>query len=180
LNSSFVNFFKRVLFVSAILLFASCSGKGTKQSFANDYYDAIKAVKNRADVVKRGQDAIIAYRRSGFMDVDNAERAKDAYMQSIAIDSVTLRQIDAISAPNKLCSDMLSELKMGISSMMQGHSLYAFNYGRAKDQNIEQRKGSIMNVTPALKQIATGLNENIYYCIICTITFSKSFSSKCC
>ena len=143
-----------------ITLVSGCFGnKASKQLFVNDYFGIIKEMKSRNEVMKLRGESIIAYRKSGFMDVDNAEAAKMLSLEIIRLDSITLEHIKSIKMPDKVSAEIIISLGEGIMSSIQGNSLFEINYGKAKDQNIEERKGTILNVRPGMKHLAEGLNS---------------------
>jgi hypothetical protein len=133
--------------------------KESRQTFVNDYLGIVKEMKSRNSVMKLRAESIIAYRKSGFMDVDNAEAAKMLSLEVIRLDSITLEHIKIIKMPDKVSAEIIISLGEGIMSSIQGNSLFEINYGKAKDQNIEERKATILNVIPGMRFLAEGLNS---------------------
>jgi len=150
----------KIFFLSLVILFFGCSGnKASKQIFVNDYLGIIKEMKNRDEVLKMRAESIIAYRKSGFTDVDNAETAKALSLEVIKLDSISLQHIKTINRPDKMTEEISGKLSEGIGSSISGNILFAANYGKAKDQNIEERKETILDFKPGMKYLAEGLNS---------------------
>lgn len=150
--------------IALVLLFQSCGGqKANQQSFVDNYLDVIKEMKNpeRLDIVNRGKQAIIAYRKSGLTDVENAERAKNSLLDGIKLDSISLQHIRTLKCPDPKAEEITNDFMNGISSVIMGDIIFAANYSRAKDQSIQERKETIINVKPGMKHIAEGLNSII-------------------
>jgi len=111
--------------------------------------------------MKLRAESIIAYRKSGFMDVDNAEAAKMLSFEVMKLDSITLKHIKRIKTPDAVSEEIANQFSEGISSSINGNILFAANYGKARDQNIEERKATILNVRPGMKYLAEGLNSMV-------------------
>ncbi len=133
--------------------------KESRQTFVNDYLGIIKEMKSRNSVMKLRAESIIAYRKSGFMDVDNAEAAKMLSLEVIRLDSISLEHIKTIKMPDKVSAEIIVSISEGIMSSIKGNSLFEINYGKAKDQNLEERKATILNVIPGMRYLAEGLNS---------------------
>lgn len=150
------------ILLASIFLLQACGGnKGNMQAYVDNYIGIIKDLKsqNRVGIIKTGAEAIIAYRKSGFTDVDNAERAKNSLLEGIRLDSISLQHAMSLKSPDPIAEKITQNLLQGINSAIQGNILFASNYSRAKDQNIEQRKVTILNVRPGMKYLAVGLNS---------------------
>ena len=146
------------------MIFQSCGGQNAnKQSFVDHYLDVVKELKNpeRLDIAKRGSQYIIAYRKSGLIDVDNAERAKNSLLDGIKLDSISLLHVRVLKCPDPKAEEMTNDLMHGINSVIMGDIIFAANYSKAKDQSIQERKETIINVKPGMKYIAEGLNSII-------------------
>jgi hypothetical protein len=153
-------FYYLLLGLIPVILFQSCSkDKENKQAFVNNYLNVIKEIKNRSDVIKRGSGAIIAYRKSGFMDIDNAEVAKNSFIEGIKLDSISLLHLKLIKTPDSRCEEIINNISEGINSVIKGNILFAANYSKAKNQNIEERKETILNVKPGMRFLAEGMNS---------------------
>lgn len=152
-----------ILILSAsILLLQSCTGtKGRMQNYVDNYLQIINDLKNptRVGIAKNGANAIIAYRRSGFTDIDNAERAKNFLLEGIRLDSITLQHIMTMKSPDRKTDEITNNLLQGVKSSIEGNILFAENYSRAKDQNIEERRETILNVRPGMRYLAEGLSS---------------------
>jgi hypothetical protein len=160
--------FKTLLFISfivsvaALFLLQSCGrNKESMQSFVNSYTGILKGLKNpaRIAIIKKGAEAIIAYRKSGFTDIDNAEMAKLSLLEGIVRDSISLLQVRKLSTPDAKADEITNNLMQGINSVILGNSIFASNYSKAKDQNIEERKETILNIRPGMRFLAVGLNS---------------------
>ena len=147
------------LIIPVLLLQACTQNKENKQIFVNDYLNVIKEIKNRSNVIKKGSEAIIAYRKSGFMDVDNAEIAKNAFIEGIKLDSISLLHLNSIKKPDIRTEEIVNEISAGLTSVMNGNALFASNYSKAKFQNIEERKETILIFRPGMRFLAEGLNS---------------------
>jgi hypothetical protein len=150
--------------IAIVLLFQSCGGKrADQQSFVDNYLDVIKELKNpeRLDIVNREKQAIIAYRKSGLTDVENAERAKRSLLDGIRLDSISLQRIRALKCPDPKAEEITNDLMNGISTVIMGDIIFVSNYSKAKDQSIQERKETIINVKPGMQHIAEGLNSVI-------------------
>jgi hypothetical protein len=131
------------------------------QTFVNNYTEVIKGLKNqeRVDIIKKGAEAIIAYRKSGFTDIDNAERAKLSLLEGIIRDSISLQLARTLNSPDPKAEEITRNLMQGINSVILGNIIFASNYSKAKDQNIEERKETILNIRPGMRFLAVGLNS---------------------
>lgn len=109
--------------------------------------------------MKMRAESIIAYRKSGFTDVDNADKAKILSLEVIKLDSISLQHIKSINRPDKESEEISGKFSEGIASSISGNILFAANYGRARDQNIEERKETILDFKPGMKYLAEGLNS---------------------
>jgi hypothetical protein len=157
-------FAKLTILIACLILLQSCSGdKARKQSFADTYLEIVKDLKNQArvDIIKKGSVAIIAYRKSGFMDVDNAERAKNSLLEGIKLDSIALERVKRVKAPDPKAEEIIKELMSGVGSVIKGNVIFASNYSKAKDQNLEERKETIINIRPGMRYLAEGLNSTV-------------------
>ena len=155
-------FFSLTVLVVAVLLLQSCGlNKGSMQKYVNNYTEVIKGLKNQARVgiIKKGAEAIIAYRKSGFTDIDNAERAKLSLLEGIIRDSLSLQLAMTLNSPDPKAEEITRNLMQGINSVIQGNAIFAANYSKAKDQNIEERKETILNIRPGMRFLAVGLNS---------------------
>jgi len=154
------SFIKISFLLSLVFLISGCAGnKAGKQAFVNDYLHIIKEMKSRTDVMKLRAESIIAYRKSGFTDVDNADAAKMLSLEVIKLDSISIQHIKSIKTPDPIAEEITGKLSEGLSSSINGNILFAVNYGKAKNQNIEERKGTILNFKPGMKHLAEGLNS---------------------
>jgi hypothetical protein len=150
----------KILFLSLVILLSGCFGnKAGRQTFVNDYRGIIKEMKSREEVMKMRAESIIAYRKSGFTDVDNAEKAKILSLEVIKLDSISLQHIKSINRPDKESEEISGKFSKGIASSISGNILFAANYGKARDQNIEERKETILDFKPGMKYLAEGLNS---------------------
>lgn len=151
---------KNVVLVLLLSLFSlNCGTNGNKQQYLDEYTSVINEFMSRNDIIKKGEDAVIAYRRSNFTDIDNAENAKNSFIQSIKLDSAALVHLSKINSPGPAEKEMTSLLYAGIESISKGTTIFASNYSKAKDQNFEQRKETLMNVRPPLTYLAKGFNS---------------------
>ena len=150
-----------ILLVSIFLLQECGRNKDNMQTYANNYIEIVKDLKNqnRVGIIKNGAEAIIAYRKSGFMDIDNAEKAKNLLIEGIMLDSISLERVKKIKSPDPIAEGITKNLMQGINSVIQGNIIFASNYSKAKDQNIEERKETILNFRPGMKYLAEGLNS---------------------
>jgi hypothetical protein len=130
------------------------------QTYVDSYLGIVKELKNqtRVGIIKNGAEAIIAYRKSGFTDIDNAERAKNSLLEGIKLDSISLQHVITLTSPDPTAQKITQGLLQGINSTIKGNIIFASNYSKAKDQNIEERKATILNVRPGMKYLAEGLN----------------------
>ena len=73
------------------------------QTFVNNYVEVVKDLKNpaRVGIIKKGAEAIIAYRKSGFTDIDNAERAKNSLLEGIILYSISLHRVKTFISPGR-------------------------------------------------------------------------------
>lgn len=148
-----------VLLVLISLLFFNCGTKENKQNYVDEYTTVLTQFMTRNEIIKKGKASIIAYRRSNFMDIDNAENAKNSFIQSIKLDSAALQHLSEIDIPGPAEKEISELLYSGIESICKGTTISASNYSKAKEQNYEQRKSTIMDVQPSLIYIAKGLNS---------------------
>lgn len=150
---------KNIIFLTIIILFQACAqNKDDQQKYVNGYLKIVSEMKDRSDVIKKGQEAIIAYRKSDFTDVDNAELAKDALTEGIKLDSISLTHLQQLDTPDEVSKEISMDLKRGIDAVSEGNRLFASNYAKAKNQTIEERKTTILNVKPGLISLAQGVN----------------------
>lgn len=150
---------KNAFIISIVILFQACGQtKDDQQKYVDGYLKVVSEIKNRADVIKKGQEAIIAYRKSNFMDIDNAEIAKNVLLEGIKLDSLALNNLLELNAPDDAAKEITMDMKRGIDAVSQGNKLFAENYAKAKTQNLEERKETILNVKPGLTSLAQGLN----------------------
>jgi len=149
--------------VLAVIAFYSlnCSRNIEKQKYADEYSKVVYELIKRGEITKKGQDAIIAYRKSNFMDIDNAEIARNYFLQGIVLDSLSLTHLTKIEMPDSAANEISELLIKGITAISRGNSIYASNYSNAKVLNLEQRKESFLNVKPALVFTADGLNNTV-------------------
>ena len=160
MKSKLQSIIKISFLLSLIILCSGCSGnKAGRQTFVNDYFGIIKEMKTRNDVMKLRGESIIAYRKSGFMDIDNAMTATSLSLEIIRLDSISLEHIKSIKKPDAISAEILTNLSEGIMSSIKGNTLFVANYRQAADQNIEERKVTILNVKPGMKYLAEGLNS---------------------
>ena len=153
-----------LILLSSIILMQACGrNKDNMQTFVNNYIEIVKGLKNQTQVgiIKKGAEAIIAYRKSGFTDIDNAERAKNSLLEGIILDSVSLQRVKTLKSPDPIAEKITRNLMQGINSVILGNVIFASNYSKAKDQNIEERKVTILNVIPGMKCLAEGLNSMV-------------------
>jgi hypothetical protein len=131
------------------------------QTYVNSYLEIVKDLKNpiRVGIIKKGAEAIITYRKSGFTDIDNAERAKISLLEGIMLDSISLLRVKTLKNPDPKAEEITKNLMLGINSVILGNVIFASNYSKAKDQNIEERKATILNIRPGMKFLAEGLNS---------------------
>lgn len=150
-----------ILLASIILLQACGRNKDNMQTYVNSYLEIVKDLKSpaRVGIIKKEAEAIIAYRKSGFTDIDNAERAKNSLLDGIMLDSISLQRTKTLKSPDPIAEEITKNLMLGINSVIQGDIIFASNYSKAKDQNIEERKETILNVRPGMKYLAEGLNS---------------------
>ena len=159
-----IYFFNFVVLLTAVLALQSCGhNKDSMQAYVNNYTEIVKGLKNqtRVDIVKNGAEAIIAYRKSGFTDIDNAERAKNSLLEGIMLDSISLQKVKTLKSPDPVAEEITKNLMQGINSVINGNIIFASNYSKAKDQNIEERKETILNIRPGMRYIAEGLNSMV-------------------
>jgi hypothetical protein len=133
------------------------------QTFVNNYIEIVKDLKNpaREGIIKKRAEAIIAYRKSGFTDIDNAEKAKNYLLEGIMLDSISLQGVKTFKNPDPIAEKITRNLMQGINSIILGNIIFASNYSKAKDQNIEERRVTILNVMPGMKYLAEGLNSMV-------------------
>ncbi|MDR3611788.1 MAG: hypothetical protein P4L27_14555 [Ignavibacteriaceae bacterium] len=155
----------KILFLIAIvLLLQSCGrSKVETQAYVDNYTRIINDMKSQAriEIIKRGSEAIISYRKSGLLDVDAAERAQNSLIEGIRLDSISLQNAIALKSPDAKTKEITNELVKGINSIIEGNIIFASNYSKAKDQNVEERKLTIINVRPGMKFLAEGLNSEV-------------------
>jgi hypothetical protein len=150
------------ILLSSIFLLQSCGrNKESMQTYVNSYLEIVKDLKNpaRVGIIDNGRDAIIAYRKSGFTDIDNAEKAKNSLLEGIMLDSISLQRVKTLKNPDPEAKEITGNLRDGINSSIFGNIIFASNYSKAKDQNIEERKQTILNIRPGMKYLAEGLNS---------------------
>jgi hypothetical protein len=149
------------ILTSMFLLQACGRNKDNMQTYVNSYLEIVKDLKSptRVGIIKKGAEAIITYRKSGFTDVDNAERAKNSLLEGIMLDSISLQRVKTLKSPDPIAEEITKNLMLGINSVIQGDVIFASNYSKAKDQNIEERKETILNVRPGMKYLAEGINS---------------------
>jgi hypothetical protein len=152
-----------ILLSSIILLQACGRNKDNMQTFVNNYIEIVKDLKNpaREGIIKKRAEAIIAYRKSGFTDIDNAEKAKNSLFEVIILDSISLQRVKTFKNPDPIAEKITRNLMQGINSIILGNIIFASNYSKAKDQNIEERRVTILNVMPGMKYLAEGLNSMV-------------------
>jgi hypothetical protein len=153
-----------LILLSSIVLLQACGrNKDNMQTFVNNYIEIVKGLKNqtRVGIIKKGAEAIIAYRKSGFTDIDNAEKAKNSLLEGIILDSISLQRVKTFKNPDPIAEKITRNLKQGINSVILGNIIFASNYSKAKEQNIEERKVTILNVMPGMKCLAEGLNSMV-------------------
>jgi hypothetical protein len=150
------------ILLASIFLLQSCGrNKESMQTYVNNYLEIVKDLKNpaRMGIIDNGRDAIIAYRKSGFTDIDNAEKAKNSLLEGIKLDSISLQRVKTLKSPDSKAEEITGNLRDGINSSILGNIIFASNYSKAKDQNIEERKQTILNIRPGMKYLAEGLNS---------------------
>jgi hypothetical protein len=147
--------------ITIILLQSCTSTKGKMQNYVDNYLEVVRDLKSpiRVGIIKNGAEAIIAYRKSGFTDIDNAERAQNYLLEGIKLDSVSLIQIAKLKGPDRKAEDITNELYQGVSSSIYGNKIFAENYSKAPEQNIEERKETILNIRPGMRFLAEGLSS---------------------
>ena len=148
--------------LASVFLLQSCSrNKESMQTYVDNYLEIVKDLKNpaRVSIIDNGRNAIIAYRKSGFTDIDNAEKAKTSLLEGIQLDSISLQRAKTLKSPDLKAEEITKNLREGISSGIFGNIMFASNYSKAKDQNIEERKQTILNIRPGMKYLAEGLNS---------------------
>ena len=149
------------ILLTSVLLLQSCGrNKENMQNYVDSYLGIIKDLKSpvRVGAIKNGAEAIIAYRKSGFTDIDNADRAKNSLLEGIMLDSISLLHVKAFKSPDPVTEEITRNLLLGVCSAILGNTIFASNYSKAKDQNIEERKETILNIRPGMKYLAEGLN----------------------
>jgi hypothetical protein len=150
-----------ILLISGFLIQSCGRNKESMQTYVNSYLEIVKDLKNptRVGIIKKGAEAIITYRKSGFTDIDNAERAKISLLEGIMLDSISLLRVKTLKNPDPKAEEITKNLMLGINSVILGNVIFASNYSKAKDQNIEERKATILNIRPGMKFLAEGLNS---------------------
>jgi hypothetical protein len=113
----------------------------------------------RIEIIRRGTEAIIAYRKSGLIDVNEAETANKSLLEGIILDSISLQHALALKNPDTKTKEISNDLTNGINSVIEGNIIFATNYSNAKDQTVEERKMRILNFRPGMKYHAEGLNS---------------------
>jgi hypothetical protein len=160
--------FKTILFVSlivsvaAVLLFQSCGrNKESMQNYVTGYTEIIKELRNpkRVDIINQGREAIKAYRMSGFTDIDNAENAKISLLEGVTLDSISLLKVRTLKTLDQKSDEITKNLMEGLNQVILGNIMFASNYSRARDQNIQERKETIINIRPSMRLLARGLNS---------------------
>jgi soluble cytochrome b562 len=160
LKSKLCSAIKLSFLLSLVILISGCSGnRESRKTFVKDCIGIINEMKSRNEVLKLRGEAIIAYRKSGFMDVDNAITATSLSDEVIRLDSITLEHVKLIKKPDVVSAEILMSLSNGIMSSIKGNILFAANYRQAVNQNIEERKETILNIKPGMKYLAEGLNS---------------------
>ena len=160
MKSKLFSAIKLSFLLSLVILISGCSGnRESKQTFVKDCIGIINEMKSRNEILKLRGEAIITYRKSGFMDVDNAITATSLSVEVIRLDSITLEHIKSIKKPDVISAEILMSLSGGIMSSIKGNTLFAANYRQAGNQNIEERKETILNIKPGMKYLAEGLNS---------------------
>jgi hypothetical protein len=160
LKSKLCSAIKLSFLLSLVILISGCSGnRESRKTFVKDCIGIINEMKSRNEVLKLRGEAIIAYRKSGFMDVDNAITATSLSDEVIRLDSITLEHVKLIKKPDVVSAEILMSLSNGIMSSIKGNILFAANYRQAGNQNIEERKETILNIKPGMKYLAEGLNS---------------------
>jgi hypothetical protein len=131
------------------------------QNYVNSYTEIIKELRNqnRVGIINQGRDAIKAYRMSGFTDVDNAEKAKSSLLEGIMLDSISLQKVRTLKTPDQKSDEITKNLMQGINQVILGNIIFASNYSKSKDQNIQERKETILNIRPGMRFLAEGLNS---------------------
>jgi len=150
-----------ILLISVFLIQSCGKNKESMQAYVNNYLEIVKDLKNptRVGIIKKGAEAIITYRKSGFTDIDNAERAKISLLEGIMLDSISLQRVKTLKSPDPKAEEITKNLMLGINSGIMGNTIFASNYSKAKDQNIEERKETILNIRPGMRFLAEGLNS---------------------
>lgn len=150
-----------LLLISVFLIQSCGKNKESMQTYVNSYLEIVKDLKNptRVGIIKKGAEAIITYRKSGFTDIDNAERAKIFLLEGIMLDSISLQRVKTLKSPDPKAEEITKNLMLGINSSIMGNTIFASNYSKAKDQNIEERKETILNIRPGMRFLAEGLNS---------------------
>jgi hypothetical protein len=152
-----------ILLISVFLLQSCGRNKESMQTYVNSYLEIVKDLKNptRVGIIKKGDEAIITYRKSGFTDIDNAEKAKNSLLEGIALDSISLQHVKTLKSPDPKAEEITKNLMQGINSVILGNVIFASNYSKAKDQNIEERKQTFLNIIPPGRFRAEGLNSMV-------------------
>lgn len=150
---------KNAFLFSLMFLFPACGQtKDDQQKYVDGYLKVIDEIKSRQDVIKKGAAAIIAYRKSNFMDLENAEIAREALLEGVRLDSIALSHLLELKAPDDQSKEITMDMKRGIEAVSEGNKLFAANYAKAKNQNPKEREQTILNVVPGLTSMAQGLN----------------------
>ena len=150
------------ILLASVFLLQSCGrNKESMQAYVNSYLAIVEDLKSptRVSIIKKGAEAIITYRKSGFTDIDNAEKAKTSLLEGIVLDSISLQRVKTLKSPDSKTEEITKNLKQGINSAILGNIIFASNYSKAKDQNIEERKETILNIRPGMRFLADGLNS---------------------
>ena len=107
-----------LVMLASIVLLQACSQKKDKmQTYVNNYLEIVKELKNqtRVGIIKKGAEAIIAYRKSGFTDIDNAERAKNSLLEGVMLDSISLQRVKTLQCPDSISEGITRNLMLGIN-----------------------------------------------------------------
>ena len=150
-----------ILLISVFLIQSCGKNKESMQTYVNNYLEIVKDLKSptRVGIIKKGAEAIITYRKSGFTDIDNAERAKISLLEGIMLDSISLQRVKTLKSPDPKAEEITKNLMLGINLGIMGNTIFASTYSKAKDQNIEERKETILNIRPGMRFLAEGLNS---------------------
>ncbi|MDR3665530.1 MAG: hypothetical protein P4L35_01685 [Ignavibacteriaceae bacterium] len=151
-----------IVLLAALLALQSCGrNKDNMQTYVNNYTEIIKELRNqsRQDIIIQSREAVKAYRMSGFTDIDNAEKAKSSLLERVMLDSISLQKVRTLKTPDQKSDEITKNLMQGINQEILGNIIFASNYSKAKDQNIQERKETILNIRPGMRFLAEGLNS---------------------